>query len=1121
MEQNRTVTIHKVLLWIAIVSFAFAWGIAAATAAEAQSLTSISISGPSSVNENSTATYTATARYSNGTTRTVTSNARWSESSDYASISRGVLTARSVSSNRTVTITARYGSEENRKTASKTVTIVNGTSTPPPPPTPTLSSVTVTGPGSVNEGGSGAYTAMANFSNGTSQNVTSSATWSDNSSAATISGGTLNAGSVTSNQNVTVTAAYSYNGGSQVSGSANVTIMDVPAAVTLSRVDVTGPGSVNEGATANYTATATFSNNTTQNVTSSATWTDNSSAASISGGTLTALAVTSNQSVTVTAAYSYNGGSQVSGSANVTVVDVPATVTLSRVDVTGPASVNEGATANYTATATFSNNTTQNVTSSATWSENSTATTISTGGLLTAAQVTGNQSLIVTASYTSGSVTQSGNLNVSIADSATPPNTSKSINSTSQNRATLPSASVAEQARTTLANFNIFCVNDLGMHCGDLDHRIASILPPFNVLHAVVIQKGTSTLPPEILTDADVDVVYSAASNPNDPALANPAAAPIFKTNFWASSPVQPTVTIAFDAYDPFYPPAVLSPAALANDIGLPVPDVAQLYPTVGTGVLAADQQHMPGLSAPYTANAPQSFTRFDTDLPFFSSFPFGYRLTNMNWFAADGIPVAPYDDFGRSNAYPLMRVQAKSKNTTLTGTTGQVFASVDSVIPVSAEAACYKCHVTSADGGNGKAACIPGVDASCPTQGSPRSNTAFTVARPAQDTATDVPADAKREWAADNNIIRLHDAKHGTHLQNSTPVVCQTCHYTPALDLAHLGPLGPGDAAANGRDQRVHKTNSNVMHAYHGQFTDLFVADLPPPSDARRKDATGKLVVNAFVEDKLNNSCYQCHPGPKTKCLRGAMFNGGMVCNDCHGGMQQVGKDFSSNFSASTPFPAGADLTKRIPWANEPKCQSCHTGDAMTNLGLTDANVVKALDGIRLLQAWRTNDATNATPITATNKRFAEETATNGNSVLYRVSKGHSGVSCQSCHGSTHAEWPVLPESGASISNDNMAAIQLQGHTGKIMECTSCHAAGSLPTTTLGGPHGMHQVANSQFISSHRNVVGNGDQCRACHGRTGQGTVLSKVPVARTVGSRSFAKGEQVTCTKCHGNEL
>ena len=140
---------------------------------------------------------------------------------------------------------------------------------------------------------------------------------------------------------------------------------------------------------------------------------------------------------------------------------------------------------------------------------------------------------------------------------------------------------------------------------------------------------------------------------------------------------------------------------------------------------------------------------------------------------------------------------------------------------------------------------------------------------------------------------------------------------------------------------------------------------------------------------------------------------------------------------------------------------------------------------------------------------------------MLYRVSKGHSGINCEACHGSTHAEWPVLPESGTSIANDNMAATQLQGHTGKITECTACHTAGSLPVS-LGGPHGMHPVGDSRFISNHDNLVSaNRDQCRACHGQTGQGTVLSKVSVNRTVGSRTFTKSEQITCTRCHSNKL
>ena len=554
--------------------------------------------------------------------------------------------------------------------------------------------------------------------------------------------------------------------------------------------------------------------------------------------------------------------------------------------------------------------------------------------------------------------------------------------------------------------------------------------------------------------------------------------------------------------------------------MSLPVPDLALLYPVAGAGQLSADQQDMPGILDPYNTNDPQTIKRFDTVLPFFINFPFGYRLTNMNWFAADGIPMAPFDDLGRKNSYPLMRIQVKTANNNLTGRIGDVLASVDTVLPVSAEADCFRCHASSADGGTGEAACIPGIDANCPAEGSPRSATAFNVVQSSDD-FTAVPLAVKREWAADNNIIRLHDAKHGTNLQAATPVVCQRCHYSPALDLAHVGPVGPADLDANGREQRIHRSNSRVLHSSHAQFMDLFVDDMPPPTDARRLDSTGKPVINAFVQDKLNQSCYQCHPGRETKCLRGAMFNGGLVCHDCHGGMLQVGNDFSQNFSVAHPFPDGADLTKRVPWAHEPACQSCHTGDAVDNLGLTDPNVISAQDGIRLLQAYRTNDTATATPIVSTNRRFAENDS-GGNQVLYRLSKGHGGIFCEACHGSTHAEWPVEPQSGTYIANDNMTAIKLQGHTGKLIECTVCHT-GNLPNS-LGGPHGMHPVGATNFSDGgHENLAK--DSCKACHGIQGQGTVLSAAAVARTLPAENrqvaVIKGQMISCSLCHQNPL
>jgi len=386
-------------------------------------------------------------------------------------------------------------------------------------------------------------------------------------------------------------------------------------------------------------------------------------------------------------------------------------------------------------------------------------------------------------------------------------------------------------------------------------------------------------------------------------------------------------------------------------------------------------------------------------------------------------------------------------------------------------------------------------------------------------------------EWAADKNILKLHDIKHGTQLITGSTedfptagntlfkaVVCQTCHYTPALDLAHVGPND-----VNGRQQSNHKSMSSVMHSAHADVVGTNGQRLFPemPGPVGRNPAVAQQV--------LEETCYMCHPGKRTQCMRGAMGQTGSVCQDCHGNMAQVGNDFSRSQPGGT-FELAADFytnpaTPRVPWANQPGCGSCHTGDAMANLTAT-AGVVRASDNIRLLQAWRVGDA-NAKPIVPTNKRFAENvvsTAENaaaaGNPKLFRVSTGHGGLACQSCHGSTHAEWASDPVNPAA--NDNLAPTQAQGHPGTIMECSTCHTTST--GTNLNGPHGMHPVGNSNFISNHKAIAettAEKNACRACHGMNGQGTPLSRVPVARTVGNRSFAKGEQVTCTKCHGNEL
>jgi hypothetical protein len=182
------------------------------------------VSGPSSVNEGGTGTYTATGTWDNGTTAAISPT--WSENSTYASIGTGgVLTAATVTANQTVTVTASYGG----RTGTMSVTIVNAAAV--------LSSIAVSGPSSVNEGGTGTYTATGTWDNGTTAAI--SPTWSENSTYASIStGGVLTASAVTANQTVTVTASY---GGR--TGTMSVTIVDVPgtAPAAPKNIGITGP----------------------------------------------------------------------------------------------------------------------------------------------------------------------------------------------------------------------------------------------------------------------------------------------------------------------------------------------------------------------------------------------------------------------------------------------------------------------------------------------------------------------------------------------------------------------------------------------------------------------------------------------------------------------------------------------------------------------------------------------------------------------------------------------------------------------------------------------------------------------------------------------------------------
>ncbi|MCU0779332.1 MAG: Ig-like domain-containing protein [Akkermansiaceae bacterium] len=411
-----------------------------------------------------------------------------------------------------------------------------------------------------------------------------------------------------------------------------------------------------------------------------------------------------------------------------------------------------------------------------------------------------------------------------------------------------------------------------------------------------------------------------------------------------------------------------------------------------------------------------------------------------MRWFEAAGVPITPIDDAGQSNPYPMMRLTAKT-------TGGAVLATTDIVLPVSSEMDCRACHSS----GSGDAA------------------------KPVVGWVNE--ADSNRDHRL--NILRLHDRHVGTQpfddalaakgfppegleasvRDHDKPVLCAACHASEALGAPSYTDV---------------KSLTRSMHSKH--------ADVIAPDSG--------MTLNDIAN---RSSCYQCHPGSETRCLRGAMGaavaadgSAAMQCQSCHGTMSQVG---------------AADRTG---WLDEPTCQQCHTGSATQNNGR-----------LRYTSVFETN----GTPRVPVSQMFATNPNTPiADKSLYRFSKGHGGLQCSACHGSTHAEFP------AAHRNDNLQNIAAQGHAGTRANCTSCHS--SMPPTVSGGPHGMHSTG-ADWISNHKDY-GKSGSCLACHGPDMRGTPLSRSFSDQTLAftkdgtphSIPLFRGAAVSCFLCHKRE-
>jgi uncharacterized protein YjdB len=410
-------------------------------------LVAVAVTPPvASIAVGQTEQFTATGTYSDLSTADLTNSVTWSSSSSTATVSSGGL-ATGVA-NGAVTITATDPLTPLPGTAALTVTPA------------VLVAVTVTPPvDALAVGQTVQLTATGTYSNLSTQNLTSSVTWSSSKSGtATVSSGGLATGVGTGAATITATDPST-----SIPGTAALT---VTPAVLVAIAVTPAVGSTAVGQTRQFTAMGTYSNLTTKNLTSSVTWaSSNTATATISAqGLATGVA---NGAVVITAT---DSSTSIPGTAALTVT--PAV--LVAIVVTPPVgAIAIGKTTQFTATGTYSDLSTQDLTDSVTWSSSKNATaTINADGLATGV-ATG--AVVITATDPSTSIPGTAALTVTpavlVAIVVTPPAGTTSIGKTTQFTATgtysdLSTQSLTDSVTWTSSNPSTASINAQGLATG-------------------------------------------------------------------------------------------------------------------------------------------------------------------------------------------------------------------------------------------------------------------------------------------------------------------------------------------------------------------------------------------------------------------------------------------------------------------------------------------------------------------------------------------------------------------------------------------------------------------------------------------------------------------------------
>ena len=294
---------------------------------------------------------TAVGVFSDGTTQVITSPAVWTSSNatvaeiNNAGVYSGLATALAIG---TTTLTATYQGVSG--STALTVTAATLQSIEVTPSHPSIANATAEG-----------FTATGIYTDGTTQNLTQTATW--NSSAPTVAtvsnaAGTQGVATSVSVGSTTITATQ---GG--ISGS---TPLNVAPAPLISIAVTPATASIPNGTAEAFVATGNYADNSTQILTTAATWSSSATGVATVSNATGSNGLASSKGIgnsTITA--SYQG---VSGTASLAVT---AAVLQSIVVTPSNRSIANGTNEPFIATGTYTDGTTRDLTTTATWTSSS------------------------------------------------------------------------------------------------------------------------------------------------------------------------------------------------------------------------------------------------------------------------------------------------------------------------------------------------------------------------------------------------------------------------------------------------------------------------------------------------------------------------------------------------------------------------------------------------------------------------------------------------------------------------------------------------------------------------------------------------------------------------------